>query len=96
MITALASFAPEPEQIPQLTARLTPAQRSLLARVASQSVSLALADLTYDELGYIQGLALLGLVTPLTDEDGQVPHTGYALSVQGAAVIQTLTEEVCR
>jgi hypothetical protein len=96
MITALASFAPEPEQIPQLTARLTPAQRSLLARVASHAVSLALDALTGDELGLIHGLALLGLVIPITNDRGQVPHTGYALSSQGAAVIQALTEEVSR
>jgi hypothetical protein len=93
MIADLASLAPEPDQVPQLMARLTPAHRSLLARMAIQPVSLALDALTYEELGYIQGLALLGLVTPTTDDQGRVPHTGYALSSQGAAVIQALTGE---
>jgi hypothetical protein len=100
MIAALAALAPDPEQIPQLAARLTPAQRSLLVRFAQQpSVAVVLDALADNELGLMRGLELLGLAVPaFLDHLGRVTPTivgltfpGYVLSPQGAAVVQFLS-----
>jgi hypothetical protein len=102
MITSLASCAPDPEQVPQLAARLTSVQRSLLERLALQpSLALVLEALADAELGLIQGLDLLGLVFPafldhlgrVTPPSASLTFPGYLLSPQGAAVVQFLTEQ---